>query len=141
MPLPLANRQLSSVVVNDRLYVLGGITELGIMSDVWELDTNSGTWIQGDGLLRPMRNFSTVALDNAIYALQVEFGSMDVGVAKYSFESEYWADMPPHDVNGVGNQCVAVANDKIYLFGGHGDLDYGSSLKVYEYDPSLDIPL
>jgi N-acetylneuraminic acid mutarotase len=98
--------------LNNKLYLMGGVTTLGRNNDLWEYDpfTNNWTWIKGLNTPNNGGNYGIIGVESAT----------NIPGARYS--SGNW-----------------VANGKFYLFGGLGTVDGGSSANLndlWSYNPA-----
>jgi N-acetylneuraminic acid mutarotase len=139
--IPTARAHGCGVVVNGKIYVIGGeLFERGQVVEVY--DTTTDSWSQKANLPGGGRIEATASVVNGkIYVIG---GAVTGGAAGTSTVFEYdptadsWTTNSSMPESRVALQSATV-NNKIYTFGGAtGPWPYTALSTVYEYDPSLD---
>jgi len=136
MPAPRQN--LSTSVVNGKIYAIGGWGGISELSTVEEYDPLADRWTKKADMPTPRQAFSTSVADGKIYAIGGwRLGAGLAVVEEYDPERDIWdrkADMPAPRLN----LSTSMINGKIYAIGGiTGNL--GRSLSTLEeYDPIAD---
>jgi len=137
--MPTARCELCSVVVNGKIYAIGGLSQDWMaIKTVEEYDPTKDTWTKKADMPTARFWFSTSVVDGKIYAIgggsEAVTGLSTVEV--YDPSTDTWAkcsDMP----TGRRGLSTSVVNGKIYAIG--GDNKFGASLStVEEYDPVKD---
>lgn len=138
--MPTARDNLSTSVVNGKIYAIGG--SIGLVGGVAvptaaveEYDPATDTWIKKTDMPTPRWGLSTSTVDGKIYAIGgKKFGNILSTVEEYDPVTDKWtkkADIPTARMW----LSTSVVNGKIYAIGGWD----GSSLAtVEEYDPKTD---
>ncbi len=154
--LPTARYDLSTSVVDGKIYAIGG-RDAGsggaVFPTVEEYDPATDTWTQKADMPTPRTNLSTSVVDGKIYAIggisdalygyRVPTGIVYSTVEEYDPATDTWtqkADMP------TARHCLStsVVDGKIYAIGGLGKpgvTDAWGNLAatvVEEYDPATD---
>jgi N-acetylneuraminic acid mutarotase len=142
--MPTARSYLSASVVNEKIYVIGGLSNQSIALPTVEMyDPETGTWEPKADMPTARMNLSTAVVDGKIYAiggLPGTVGSAFSIVEEYDPMTDTWtqrADMPTAR-NGFG---ACVYNKQIYTIGGHRMEPTGSTAgltTVEVYDPATD---
>jgi N-acetylneuraminic acid mutarotase len=138
-PMPLARSELSATVVEDRLYVAGGIAQLGASPAFQVYDPSANSWRSLAPLPEPRHHFGMAALDGRIY---VSGGYRDLPFGADQAQRETWAydiaadrwtpaaDLPA----GRAAHAMAALGDHLYVVGGVGP----EPDSVFVYDRRLD---
>ncbi|MBI5216604.1 MAG: T9SS type A sorting domain-containing protein [Ignavibacteriae bacterium] len=132
-------RNLSAVVVNGKIYAIGG----GLASNPWnhrrteEYDPSTDTWTIKQQLQNTRYDFALSVVDGKIYAIGGHNGSNPItSVELYDPSTNTWTSktsMP----TARGGVAGGVVNNKIYVIGGENQS--GTSLAtVEEYNPVAD---
>jgi len=136
----------ASAVVEDRIYVIGGATahrvegNFGIIestSSVEEYDPVTNRWTEKADMPTARYDFAVGVVKDKIYCIGGRDGGKAIDdilsiVEEYDPSLDKWtqkADMPTPRFF----MSASVANDKIYVIGGHSGLSI-----VEEYDPETD---
>jgi N-acetylneuraminic acid mutarotase len=150
-----------SGVIDGKLYVAGGLhkSSSGAVkasgsyvydpaTDVWDPIAPMNSTISQDDLNSGILQASSCVLDGKLYVFG-GFRFLDEGIAQhtatsemYDPEKDVWTDLDEMPLP-VAHHASVVYNDKIYLFGGTTESNYGygtlkPSNRVFEYDPSTD---
>lgn len=139
-PMPLARSELNAVAVDGRLYVAGGIAQLGTSPAFQVYDPIADGWRSLAPLPQPRHHFGLAALDGRIY-LAGGFDTLPFGADQarretwiYDIAANAWsraADLPA----GRAAHAMVAAGERLYVIGGVGAEPAG----LYAYDPKLDI--
>ena len=141
-PMPTARSGAASVVLNDKIYVMGGTTRHGYTdyaTNILEIyDPTTNTWTTGTPMLKKIHRFSSVTVNNKIYV----FGGLDSTetdgrsskVQIYDLNTNTWSMGASMSTPRVDSVSVAV-NNKIYVLGGSNN-ERLNRLDIY--DPLTD---
>jgi 3-phytase len=157
--LPLNIGHHVSGVIDGKLYVAGGNHKSASgaakasgsyvydpATDVWDPIAPMNSTINQDVLTSGIWQASSCVLDGKLYAFGgYRFIDDNQSVATsemYDPEKDVWTDLAEMPFP-VSHHASVVYEDKIYLFGGTTESNYGSgtlkpSNRVFEYDPSAD---
>lgn len=138
-PMPLPRSELNAVAVDGRLYVAGGIAQLGTSPAFQAYDPATDSWTSLAPLPQPRHHFGLAALDGRIY-LSGGFDTLPFGADQarreswvYDIAADAWsrrADLPA----GRAAHAMAAAHGRLYVVGGVG----AEPAALYAYDPKLD---
>ncbi|GAF85236.1 unnamed protein product, partial [marine sediment metagenome] len=134
-PTPVAD--VSAVVIAGKIYVPGGLTPSGDLSDALEIySLIDGAWEQGADLPLGISAYALVAYEGNMYLFGGWDGSEYLNsVYQYDPEQDQWLSKTPMST-ARGYSGAAVSGGKIFVVGGY-DGDKGlSSMEVYI--PELD---
>lgn len=138
-PLPQAKCGAAMVVLDGKLYVLGGSSALWapVFKTMHIYDPVAGTWSEGPQMPTARAYFAACALDGKIYALG---GSTDYLGASLKKVDVY--DPATHSWSGIadlpeprGGLTCASLGGKIYAIGGGDDYFLPAVRTMYVYDP------
>jgi len=136
--MPTARGGISTCVLNDKIYAIGGGSANGYTPTTEEYDPSSDTWAKRNDMPTTRGDASASAVDGRIYVMggygqgqPVEFSTVE----EYDPKSDKWkrkSDMP------TGRQFFSTqaVDGKIYAIGGWRDAKELSI--VEEYDPEKD---
>jgi N-acetylneuraminic acid mutarotase len=138
-PMPLARSELNAAVAENRLYVAGGIAQLGATAALQVYDPATDSWRSLAPMPEPRHHFGIAALDGRIY---VSGGYRDLPFGADTARAEVWAyDISADAWSGVADlpapraAHVMVALDgRLYVVGGVG----AEPATVFAYDPKLE---
>lgn len=116
-------RQETSVVAADgRLFVLGGFVGAQVVDLVEVYDPEADAWAAGTPLPVPMHHINAAAVGRQIYItgfLQTLQFTPDARTFVFDLDTQTWSDGTPLPTGReVGASGVAVAQDRLYVFGG-----------------------
>ena len=130
--------QSSSVVVNNKIYIIGGQASAGLTGSVEVFDLTSQSLTEVSPMPTPRTYPSLAVLNDKIYAIS---GSKTDVLEIYDTKTDTWTTGAPLPVLLSSSGC-AVLNNKIYLFGGRSQLKTDKSdtygTEIYCYDPIKD---
>lgn len=141
-----ARSQYQVAAIDNKLYVLGGIVAAASASttEVWVLDTTSGTWSAGVPMQKSRTSFSAGAIDGVIYvAGGVLFPGFVPDMTAEKFDGTTWsyiAGVP----NGGGTytrwsyNADAVGENGLWLGAGRRDAGWAVLNHAGYYDPTTD---
>lgn len=140
VPLPAPRRGHAAVVLDGKLYVLGGMDANGtIVATVDAYDVAAGRWESRAPMPTPRSSHMAVALDGLIYVLggyEVTNGQTyrSSTVKAYDPATNNWSARANMGTGGASG--AAALGGKLYVFG--GDDINGYRAIVEEYDPASD---
>ncbi len=129
MPMPTSRTSLASVTLGNKLYVLGGISEVGVL-DVCEVyDPTGDSWATIASLASPRAYASAVAYLGKVYILGGETSQDQLAIVEsYDPSTNTWSQLTPIP-SPRSRFGAGVLNGKIYVFGG-----YQTDGAIYAYD-------
>lgn len=143
-PLPQAKCGACMVILNDKIYVLGGMASLSGIAyktmHVYDPSTNSWSACADMPVVRAY--FAACALNGKIYALggvgdfAILGGTAEVDVYDPTTNTWTQAKELPHKLGGM--VCEAIGG-KIYVAGGGEDYSSPADDRMYIYDPQENI--
>jgi N-acetylneuraminic acid mutarotase len=123
--MPLPRSELNAAVAGDRLYVAGGIAQLGATPAFQVYDPAGNSWRSLAQMPEPRHHFGMAALDGRIY-VSGGYGDLPFGadtaraeVWAYDVEADRWSAMADLPAPRAAHAMVAV-NGKLYVVGGVG---------------------
>jgi N-acetylneuraminic acid mutarotase len=135
MPTPRVG--CSSSVVNEKIYVIGGISPAEYSTKTEEYDPNLDKWAAKADMPTPRCCLTTTTVNGKIYAIGgYNQNAVLSSVEVYDPKSDTWERKTPIPSSKWLHPAVAI-NDKIYVFGGDGDGWIGN-LSFYIYDTIID---
>jgi len=136
LPVPVDSH--AAVVLDDRIYILGGLNNGTATAAVYAYDLATGTWTARAPLNEARYELAAVALNGAIYAIGGEDGkwsrSLMTTVERYDPVADRWDFVAPlqHGRNGL---AAGVIDGRIYAVGGNDGAAH-DALEIY--DPATD---
>jgi len=138
-PMPLARSELNATVAENRLYVGGGIAQLGATPAFQVYDPASDSWRSLAQMPEPRHHFGMAALDGRIYVSggyrDLPFGA-DTARAEvwvYDIASDKWSEIADLPAPRAAHAMVALG-ERLYVVGGVGP----EPATIFAYDPKLD---
>jgi len=123
----------AAVVLNDRIYLIGGFSTLTNMptDGVEVYDPATKTWSEAAPLPEPRGGHAAVVLDGKIYAIGGRSGFEDFGdVYVYNPATDSWSTGPSIAPRGTAGAVVYC--DAITIFGGEAQAE-GLTLNIVEW--------
>jgi N-acetylneuraminic acid mutarotase len=141
-PLPERNTWFASCTLDGKIYVIGGATDLNVLSAVEVYDPVTDTWDTTKANMSGSRwGLSANVVDGKIYAIGGVEGASGPALSKvevYDPDKDTWemkAEMPTRRVGFAS----CVVDNKIYILGGAVSEPFQTPLKTIEvYDPRAD---
>jgi len=121
---------LSTSVVNGKIYAIGGYNSSGDLNTVEEYDPVNGSWDTKAVMPHTRVWFSTVVVDDKIYAFPQWWGGPD-SIDVYDPEIDSWITIDRTVQLGADCSAASTVDSLIYTFGGLGFMT-----DVWEYDPA-----
>jgi len=159
-PMPTARGALAAVVVDNKIYAIGGATlpcngTHGALLASWaneesgateEYDIASNTWRVRSPMLTARNHLGAAAIGRMIYAVGGRTGSAFSGGASsnisaneaYDIANDRWEPRAPLPTPRSGLGVVAVGG-RVHALGGEGYIgDFGGTFRTHEsYDPQM----
>lgn len=134
--MPTPRGVAASVVLDNKIYVLGGwTTQDSAAVEVYDPIANS--WETKANMPTPRNNLTAAVVNGKIYAIAGWSGTANTAVVEvYDPTSNTWSTVAPLPVPTNGLKAAVVAN-KIYVFGGWRTT--GLTNAVMMYDPGSNI--
>ena len=135
---PIRRAYLTTAVVNDKLYCIGGLNGITAFDRVEMYDFKTNTWETKRNMLETRRSATSAVVDDKIYVI----GGMDNDwshqntVEMYNPETNEWIAKSSMSTARYETSSAVVGN-KIYVFGGE-DNSYSAVNTVEMYDPEKD---
>ncbi len=146
-PMPTARAALAAVVVNGRIYAIGGGSATGpsFSDKVEEFDPVANTWATKAPLPTPRYDLGAEVVSGKIYTFGGFSGGISSGtvrshdiVEEYDPATNAWKAKVTLFPPGRHDLAVAVVNGKIYVIGGEAQTARYLA-QVDEYNPANDI--
>lgn len=133
MSMPTSRTSVASVVSANRLYVLGGISDLGVLDICEVYDPAGDSWTAIASLLSPRAYASAVEYQDMVFILGGETSQEQLAIFEsYDPLTNTWSQLAPLP-SPRSRFGAGVLNDKIYALGG-----YRADGAIYAYDISND---
>ena len=134
-PMPTARGSLTAVVVNGRIYAIGGYSEAEYTAVNEEYDPATNTWVIKAPMPTARSSLAAAAVNGKIYAIggYEGFGSHLDKNEEYDPATNTWAIKAPMPT-ARSFLAAAVVSNKIYAIGGYVQPSYLS--KNEEYNPA-----
>jgi uncharacterized protein (TIGR03437 family) len=131
-PAPSARQEVSTAVLDGKIYVIAGFTSSGDSTTAVEVyDPQTNTWSPAASLPIANNHNAAAVAAGKLYA----FGGVSNRVFVYIPQSNSWSEAAPMRYQHANTAAVGVINGKIYVAGGNGpDMDQ-TELEVY--DPAM----
>ncbi|KAG5454414.1 Kelch-like protein 12, variant 2 [Clonorchis sinensis] len=132
--LPCARHGCAAVVVDDVLYLIGGITDV-VTSSVDVYNPASGFWVSGPTMQHPRRWLGATVLNQKIYAIGGFDGKTRLNSAEMlEYSSDKWRSIAPM-LSRRSSLGVAALRGNIYAAGGFTSNDVRlSTVECYNPD-------
>ena len=134
-PTPVRDAQAASVVLSGKLFVPGGRTANGTVTDVLEIyDSKNHAWSKGRALPAPRSGYGLVVVGGQLYV----FGGWDgtayrAEVYRYEPENDRWDELTPMPT-ARAFACVVSFEEGVYVIGGENSS--GPLYNNEEYTPA-----
>ena len=133
----------ASIIYNNKIYVMGGVTISGSYTKLKSIevyDPSNNTWNNLSNFNTARYNFDASVVGTKIYII----GGLDSSnnyisdVESYDIGSDSWSTDPTNMNVGRAYHTTQVYNNKIYVFGGRPDGHTGHNWPktVLEFDPN-----
>jgi N-acetylneuraminic acid mutarotase len=137
-PLPIPVSGAGGVVLNDKIYVIGGYTGAINTNIVQIYDPASDIWSAGTPMHSARSEFGAVVWNGLIYAIggqsSIDFNDFEI----YDPVSNLWSDGPALPERRK-SMAVAVRQGKIYVIGGANVGASGVNNTMFVYDPGTNL--
>lgn len=135
--LPAARSGMAAVSYENRFYLLGGESNNGLMSEVWEYTPETQIWADRADKPTPVRYAPAAVLGGRIYLA----GGEDLNGKPFDTLESYYPREDLWETHAslpvpLTQSAMAAFEGKLYLFGGWNGMVFHSG--VYVYDPALD---
>ncbi|WP_026369473.1 Kelch repeat-containing protein [Kallotenue papyrolyticum] len=134
MPEPRAAFAIATF--EDRIYVVGGENEHGVLKSLMRFDVGSGTWTGLSPKPTAVTDVRAVVLSGKLYVPGGRRSANPTDITdrfeRYDLRSEQWETLPKLPEPRSGYTLVTL-DGKIYLIGGWDGTRYRT--EVFEYDP------
>lgn len=147
-PMSYFKKYMASSVVNDMIYVTGGVSDYAILSDMEMYNTLNNSWENKTNMTTPRKQLTTSVVNGKIYAIggfNHEINGYDSlrTVEAYDPKTDTWETKSSMSI-GRSGLASAVVDNKIYVIGGniteaggsYPSSNYLGTLEVY--DPKTD---
>eukprot|EP00966_Prymnesium_polylepis_P220488 5100179-Prymnesium_polylepis.1 len=137
-PMPAARSNFGSALIGDKIYVVGGNTDVINGNKMERFDIFTQTWEVMPPMPSARRQFATAVLDGKLYVVGgVGVGAPFVNVfatmERFDPDTQTWGLMPP--MPAARSSCsAAVVNGKLYVIGGKGH--FTAIAKTERFDPA-----
>lgn len=139
-PMPTARLAAGSGVIDDRLYVAGGMTENGRLSAALEAyDFETRRWQRLADMPTPREHVASAVLDGELYVMggrTLQTDSLNV-VERYDPAMDRWEAIAPLRQRAGSFEGAAV-NGRVLAIAGDDDREGWVTGAIQSYDPSAD---
>ncbi len=119
--LPISNWSGSAIEYNNKIYYLGGGSQTGYDSTIFEFSPIENEWIAKAKFPTNGGNFACVVVDSIIHAIGLQDDNYTVH-KKYNITTDTWSDAAPMPTYRQHIEGVEI-NGKIYVVGGAQNLN------------------
>jgi uncharacterized protein (TIGR03437 family) len=131
-PMPAARQEVSTAVLDGKIYVIAGFTGSGGNTDnVYVYDPRNPGWMTAANLPIATNHNAAAVAAGKLYA----FGGTSNRCFVYNPQSNSWSDVAPMRFQHANTAAVAVIDERIYVAGGNGPNMNQTELEVY--DPAM----
>jgi uncharacterized protein (TIGR03437 family) len=128
-PMPSARQEVSTAVLDGKIYVIAGYDASGRDSNLVEVyDPQNNSWTSAATLPIATNHNAAAVAAGKLYA----FGGTSNRTFVYNGQSNSWSDVAPMIFQHGNTPSVGVINDKIYVAGGTGPGMNQSEVEVYD---------
>lgn len=135
---PTQTANIQALVLDDEIFVPGGCTDTGEVTDVLEIfNPVEDSWRTGTALPQPMCAYAAAVYKESVYVIGGWNGTdyLDT-VYKYIPAEDAWEELSRPFPLSVGFAGAAVVEGQLYVAGGYnGEQEYRH---VYGYDPATE---
>ncbi len=128
-------------VIDDKVYVVGGLREGAAVAHASVYDLSDDAWTELADLPEARDHLGAAAIDGVVYAVGGRNGTIESHVARLDrlFPDGGWATLEPMPTSR-GGIAVAAFDGLLFVFGGEGNADHESGVfdQVEAYDPADD---
>ena len=127
-PMPTARQEISTAVLNGKVFVIAGFNSAGNSTNTVEVyDPLTNTWSSAAPLPIITNHNAAAVAAGTLYA----FGGTSNRVFAYDPRRNTWSDVAPMRYMHGNTPAVAVIKDLIYVAGGTGPGMNGNEVEVY----------
>lgn len=131
-PAPTSRMNVSSAVVDGKIYVIGGRDSNGNLTTAVEVyDPVTDSWATRASLPKTCEESSASAIEDKIYVVGGCFGTAVNTVEIYDSASDSWSSGTPMNHKRFALSTVVV-DGKLYAIGGYNDGEALNTLEVYD---------
>ncbi|MBR0597516.1 Kelch repeat-containing protein [Sinanaerobacter chloroacetimidivorans] len=132
LSMPTARHFIGSAVIEDKIYVMGGISGAGYLKTVEIYNTTTNKWTTGTSIPTTRANMCLSSIDQKIYLIGGYNGIYYNTVEIFDSTSNTWTAGEPMPTARASATSVAIGN-KIYVIGGAnpGDNPF-NTVEVYD---------
>ncbi len=128
-PMPSARQEVSTAVLDGRVYVIAGYNTSGASTDTVEVyNPQNNSWTGAAPLPIATNHNAAAVAAGKLYA----FGGTSNRAFVYNPQLNSWSDVAPMRFQHGNTPAVGVINDKIYVAGGTGPGMNQSEVEVYD---------
>ena len=136
-PMPTPRSELAAAALRGRIYVAGGIAQLGTTAAFEAYDPAQGSWEELPALPEAVHHPAAAATADRVYIAggytDLRFSAMSRHAFAYDPEARTWAAIADLPAPRAAHAMAALAG-KLYVVGGVGP----GSEDVWVYDPATD---
>ena len=128
-PMPSSRQELSSAVLNGKIYVIAGYDSGGASTTTVEVyNPATNTWASAQPIPIANNHNNAAVAAGKLYT----FGGVSNAAFVYDPVLNTWSPVASMNFEHGGTAAVGVINDKIYVAGGHGAGMQQRELEVYD---------
>jgi uncharacterized protein (TIGR03437 family) len=127
--MPSARQEISSAVLNGKIYSIAGFTSAGASTNTVEVyDPTTNQWSNAAPLPIATNHNAAAVVAGRLYA----FGGTSNRVFVYDPQQNVWSEVAAMQFQHGNTPAVAVINDRIYVAGGTGAGQNQTELEMYD---------
>ncbi len=131
-PMSTARSSFQTVVLNGKIYAIGGYDGNAYTNTVEVYDQATNKWKFLSPMLVPRSNFQVGVIDNKIYTIGGYVGSNKSNIVEvYDPVINKWSQLAPMPIERASFQ-LEIIKGKIYVMGGYISDGYAASVEVYD---------